>query len=204
MIEPVPIKTFLRLVEPPVSKVGRSEKGLAANERYAEFDLRQNAELDSYNWMASEVLQAESLFVIRENQLKPIADSDQARWLKAISDASIRREPTMLLLNGLHQKVPVLLQPFEANHFKVRLLAADMIAEPTLTLACVSLGITAAEKVVLQHLLRGVQPKAIATVTNRTESTVRSHIKGLLSKSSCSCLQELITLFMRMPEIGRR
>jgi DNA-binding CsgD family transcriptional regulator len=204
MIEPTPLKHHLRLVELPASNVGAGPGKLAANERYAEFDLRQNAELVHYNWMASEVLHAESLFTIKDNQLTPVGIGDEVRWFKAVGDAYLRRQPTMLLLSGIHHKVPVLLQPHEANHIKVRLLTADMVAEPSFTLACECLKITVTEKAVLQLLLRGIQPKAVAKLTLRTESTVRSHIKGLLSKTGSNSLQEMITLFMRIPELGQR
>lgn len=198
----LPFGTHLRLVDHAANNAAYQAVDLAANERIIEFVLRVDTSVESCNQLATELLCNKSLFEIADNQLMPIGTADKTQWLKAIAKVWFKQTPTILFINDVALKIPVLVQP-KLGRINIRLQTADMIAPDTFAVACNSLRITAAEQSVLQLLLRGSTPKAIAKLTNRTEATVRSHVKSLLSKTGSTCMQEVITLFLRMPALAK-
>jgi DNA-binding CsgD family transcriptional regulator len=196
----LPLGTYPRLIDQAANNSAYQAVDLATNERYSEFELKIDNSLESCNELASELLLNKSLFEVKDNQLMPIVAAEKTQWLKAIANVWLKQTPTVLFINGIGTKIPVLVQP-KLGRINIRLQTADMIAPDTFAVACNSLRITAAEQTVLQMLLRGSPPKAIVKLTNRTESTVRSHIKSLFSKTGSTCMQELIILFLRMPSL---
>jgi DNA-binding CsgD family transcriptional regulator len=197
----LPLGTHLRLVDQAANNVAYEAVDLAASEHYIEFVLRSDNSMESCNQLATKLLLNKSLFEVIDNQLMPIVTAEKTQWLKATANVWLRKTPTILFINGIGIKIPVLVQP-KLGRINIRLQTADMIAPDTFAVACNSLRITAAEQTVLQMLLRGSAPKAIAKLTNRTEATVRSHVKSLLSKTGSTCMQEVIILFLRMPSLA--
>ncbi len=196
----LPLGTHLRLVDQAANNSAYQTVDLTACERYSEFELKIDNSIENCNKLATELLLNKSLFEVIDNRLMPIVTAEKTPWLKATANVWLRQTPTILCINGIGIKIPVLVQP-KLGRMNIRLQTADMIAADTFAVACNSLRITAAEQTILQLLLRGSPPKAIVKLTNRTESTVRSHIKSLLSKTGSTCMQEVIILFLRMPTL---
>jgi DNA-binding NarL/FixJ family response regulator len=174
----------------------------SAATRDAQFEVDELARIQRFNWRGSELLISASLFENQSQSLLPIEPSSHSYWMKSLKQCQLDKRPKLVLLQSKDAKTPVMLESSSQSTVTVRVVVESIVTTEVFDILCTSLRITQAEQLVLHHLTRGLQPKLIAKLTNRTESTVRSHIKMLLSKSQCTSMQELITVFLRMPDIS--
>jgi DNA-binding CsgD family transcriptional regulator len=60
-------------------------------------------------------------------------------------------------------------------------------------------GLTASETNVLGQLAHGFSPDLVAQRLNISIATIRSHIKGILQKTNCSCVRTLLVKVAKLP-----
>ncbi len=165
----------------------------------AQFEVDLESNLIQMNWQGSLLLETNSVFGLQGVVLLPKLLTEQDPWRLSINQCCLQKQPKMMLLGSFEGRVPVLIQPSDQHSVLIKAAVGDGISQEMMNLVCSSLGVTVTEKEVLRQLLRGIQPKVIAQSQNRTEATIRSHIKCVLAKFQCRSIQELIAVFMRLP-----
>jgi DNA-binding CsgD family transcriptional regulator len=170
-------------------------------ERYAQLELTRLGQIIATNQLADQLLLERTLLIRINETVSPASEQERSAWFETIASCAYRIHNGVLLLQGEEEKIPVLVLGRDNHRVEVLITVNESVSAAMLDLACASFKITQSERLVLRMILRGTQPKAIAKIINRTESTVRSHIKGLLAKCDCGSIQELITLFLRLPEL---
>jgi DNA-binding CsgD family transcriptional regulator len=153
------------------------------------------------NPLASEALEHSQAFRIEDQLLKPFRPAQDTYWFDQISQVRRSGKPSMALLSASSGRVAIGLNPRSQGHLAVFFEVNLQVSDELLELFARSANLTPTEIDVVRLMLMGMRPKAIAQARSRSEATVRSHIKNLLSKSGCVSVQELLVMLTRLPKI---
>lgn len=153
------------------------------------------------NHLANDALEFTQAFRIEDQLLKPFLATQDNYWFGQINQVRRNGQPGMALLSAGTGRVAVGLNPRSQGQLAVIFEVNLQVSEELLQLFARSVNLTPTEADVVRLMLMGLRPKAIAQARSRSEATVRSHIKNLLSKSGCVSAQELLVVLTRLPKI---
>jgi DNA-binding CsgD family transcriptional regulator len=156
------------------------------------------------NEAARSLLRRQSPFALAADHLQPVDPIDRRRW-RAMLDACLRSERRLGSFGTGDHAVSVALSPVATDGHRapeIGILASFgrlRMCEPTsLAAFAKSRGLTTAEAKVLDALVAGRTPTAIARNHAVAISTVRAQIRQILEKTDCGGIRELIVTIARL------
>ncbi|MEZ5652989.1 MAG: helix-turn-helix transcriptional regulator [Burkholderiaceae bacterium] len=140
------------------------------------------------------------------HRVVPTQADHETHWQPALRRAASRRtslwhaglRATLLPLRGTAFSDASIELPMRA----VILAGALPVAPDVLDDLSVAMGLTSAEREVLALLLAGQSPASIAEARQVRISTVRSQVRGLLTKVGVGSIREMVAVLAVLPAIG--
>ncbi|MEZ5660023.1 MAG: helix-turn-helix transcriptional regulator [Burkholderiaceae bacterium] len=126
-------------------------------------------------------------------------------WAHALRHSAQRR--ALIWVDGLRANLmPLHIPGADDTHDETRLRAVfvtcDEHAVGMLRDLSATLQLTPAEREVLKRLMVGDSPGAIAEARHVKLSTVRSQVRGILTKAGVGSIRELITMLAALPVVN--
>jgi len=149
------------------------------------------------------VLDAGTPLLLRDARLQPADATLADGWSRALLTAMQRRAAVIFVTTNGSVGEPVAIVPDGDGEFATvrfqRLMTCD---PPALAAYSNAVGLTDAETRVLELLAQGLSPREIAARDGKAESTVRSQVRSVLSKSGHAGIRPLLLQLARLPRIG--
>jgi DNA-binding CsgD family transcriptional regulator len=164
------------------------------------FYLAQNDRLIRFNHAAKTLLYQDTVFQLRDgNRLAPISPNDEFMWRKTMAKTNHSAFMHAILLEGREKTYACTISVGEESIKKVRIESADRSFQQGVQAFATAYGLTSAEAAVLAKLSIGHRPKGIAIHFQRSETTIRTHIRKILNKANIHSIHELICGISRLP-----
>lgn len=143
--------------------------------------------------------------VVRNATLLPTADQLQRDWMQSLVRVHDARQPMLFSVPGLKRDWHVGIVPTATNgELGVRLSRPRLCPGEAVTGYAALIGLTPREATVLDYIIQGLTPACIADALHTRESTVRTQIKSILSKSDHHSVRELLITLACLPCLAEK
>ncbi len=202
------------MTPPLLDRRSSDREGLLFGQMFDELDhgvmlFAASGELRYANLWAREVLDRGTSFIHSDGKLFAVP-SFHLLWESGVA-AAVNGERRMLFHGRGDSALSVALMPLDSylrETTKGLVLAIFGKRHMCESLTLIAYGranrLTASEQTVLERLCHGDSPALLADRLSVAESTVRSHIKAILAKTSCASIRDLLITLTKLPPMQPR
>ena len=136
----------------------------------------------------------------------PLSPAEREQPLEVLLQDAIDSESKYAALRIGKISVPVAIAAFRAGvgdqRFLILFEQDSLTSDGNLNFLVTQYELTATEVRIVEHLMNGLVPKQIAIRHNVAQSTIRTQIKSILTKTNTNRIGSLILLVARLPRVS--